>query len=287
MQVNQWNLHEYVDGECTPPSRDPFWLSANEKPLPDYEAGNDGQDEDAPPLMTNLMSEVIKPKYPQKRIVELKPLWADVRFWPPPLPCDDPCDARLSPTSHTLPTPAQQPPRSVQCGKARLCPATLCGPLPNRPPGVCTVAKLINCVRQQVDGEKLARETLGRKAHDYYWRQSTSMIYLEFKLPEGTSARELTVEMHPTHLTVRVGDQPPLIDEELYMRIYVGSNADNDSSIWEIHDKRVLIFHLVKWHRLAAGNVRDVSRTWWRKCLVREVEFENTVPASSYYEQKD
>ena len=43
VQVNDWNLHKYVDGECIPPSRDPFWLNANEKELPDYEAGNDGE----------------------------------------------------------------------------------------------------------------------------------------------------------------------------------------------------------------------------------------------------
>ena len=40
VQVNDWNLHKYVDGECIPPSRDPFWLNANEKELLDYEAGN-------------------------------------------------------------------------------------------------------------------------------------------------------------------------------------------------------------------------------------------------------
>uniref|UniRef100_A0A7S4BE22 Uncharacterized protein n=1 Tax=Chrysotila carterae TaxID=13221 RepID=A0A7S4BE22_CHRCT len=41
VMVNDWNLSQYIDGECIPPSRDPFWLNANEKPLPDYEAGND------------------------------------------------------------------------------------------------------------------------------------------------------------------------------------------------------------------------------------------------------
>ena len=37
--VHDWNLYQYIDGECIPPSRDPFWLNANEKPMPDYEAG--------------------------------------------------------------------------------------------------------------------------------------------------------------------------------------------------------------------------------------------------------
>ena len=27
---------------------------------------------------------------------------------------------------------------------------------------------------------------------------------------------------------------PPILDEELYMRIYVGSNTDDDVSIWEV-----------------------------------------------------
>jgi len=42
VMVNDWNLYRHIDGECIPPSRDPFWLNANEKPLPDYEAGNEG-----------------------------------------------------------------------------------------------------------------------------------------------------------------------------------------------------------------------------------------------------
>ena len=29
--VHDWNLYQYIDGECIPPSRDPFWLNANEK----------------------------------------------------------------------------------------------------------------------------------------------------------------------------------------------------------------------------------------------------------------
>ena len=71
------------------------------------------------------------------------------------------------------------------------------------------------------------------------------------------------------------------------MRIYVGSNADDNSSVWELVDKRVLIFHLTKWHRLEAGNVRDASRTWWRRCLAKEPLFENEHPPNAYYEAKE
>jgi hypothetical protein len=214
VMVNDWNLYRHIDGECTPPSRDPFWLNANEKPLPDYEAGNEGPDEDPQPILTNIMGEEIKPKYAPPRIIELKPLWEDV------------------------------------------------------------------------DGEALRRDGLGHRAGGFYWRQTTSMVYLEVKVPEGTSARDLRVVMRPTHLTVSVGTQRPILDEELYMRIYVGSNADDNSSVWELLDKRCLVFHLVKWHRLEAGNVRDASRTWWRQCFVNEEPFEATVPPNPYYDTR-
>ena len=59
------------------------------------------------------------------------------------------------------------------------------------------------------------------------------------------------------------------------------------SSVWELADKRVVIFHLVKWHRLAAGNVRDSSRTWWRQCFVSEEPFPHENPHGEYYNQKD
>ena len=52
----------------------------------------------------------------------------------------------------------------------------------------------------------------------------------------------------------------PIFDEQLYMKIYVGGPADDEASIWELQDKRVVVFNLVKWHRLSAGNVRDTSR---------------------------
>ena len=31
VQVNDWNLHKYVEGECTPPSRDPWFLNAHDR----------------------------------------------------------------------------------------------------------------------------------------------------------------------------------------------------------------------------------------------------------------
>ena len=76
-------------------------------------------------------------------------------------------------------------------------------------------------------------------------------------------------------------------DEELFMKIYVGSPTDDDCSIWEVQDKRVVVFNLVKWHRLEAGNVRDTSRTWWRQCFVSEEPFPHENPHGEYYQQKD
>jgi len=216
VMVNDWNLSQYIDGECIPPSRDPFWLNANEKPLPDYEAGNDVENEEPEPVLTNLMGEVIAPKHAPLKPRRLKPLWSDV------------------------------------------------------------------------DGDALVRHTLGRKTDSYCWQQSTTQVHLELRVPEGTSARDCFVTMHPTRLCVRIGrDAKPILDEELFMRIYVGSNVDDDSSLWELQDKRVLVFHLTKWHRLKAGNVRDASRTWWRQCFVSETPFENSVPHNEYYNTRE
>lgn len=216
VQVNDWNLYQYIDGDCIPPSRDPFWINANEVPLPDYEAGNDVPNEVGPMEVTNILGERIEPKWKPPRVAMLGSLWADVNV------------------------------------------------------------------------AKLAEQGLGRVTDRYYWRQTTGMVFVEVKVPEGTSARELTVTIAPQRLTIRRGTAgPPLFDEELYMRIYVGSNVDVESSVWELQDKRVIIFHLVKWHRLAAGNVRDTSRTWWRQCFTHEEPFTHENPHGEYYNQKD
>jgi len=212
--VNDWNLYQYIDGECIPPSRDPFWINANEVPLPDYEAGNDVPNEVGPMEVTNILGERIEPAWKPPRVVTLPPLWADVN------------EARL------------------------------------------------------------LEEGLGRVTERHYWRQTLGMVFVEVKVPEGTSARELKVTIEPSRLAIHRGSQT-LFDEELYMKIYVGSNVDNESSVWELADKRVVIFHLVKWHRLDAGNVRDSSRTWWRQCFKSEEPFPHEHPHGEYYNQKD
>jgi hypothetical protein len=155
--VNDWNLYQYIDGECIPPSRDPFWLNSNEVPLPDYEAGNDIPNEVGPMEVTSILGERIEPKWKPPRIVELPPLWQDV------------------------------------------------------------------------DVATLAEQGLGRLNDRYYWRQTLGMVFVEVKVPEGTSGRELKVTIAPSRLTIAIGNEPPLFDEELYMRIYVGSNVDDES----------------------------------------------------------
>ena len=108
-----------------------------------------------------------------------------------------------------------------------------------------------------VDSEDLITRGLGRLAETYYWRQTVGMVYIEVKVPEGTSARDLRVTIEPQRIAIAIGSQEPFFNEETYMKIYVGGPADNEASIWELQDKRVVVFNLVKWHRLAAGNVRD------------------------------
>ena len=76
--VHDWNLYRYIDGDCIPPSRDPFWLNANEVPLPDYEAGNDVPNEVGPMEVTSILGERIEPKWKPPRVVQLEPLWHDV-----------------------------------------------------------------------------------------------------------------------------------------------------------------------------------------------------------------
>ena len=198
--VNDWNLYKHIDGDCIPPSRDPFWINANEVPLPDYEAGNDVPNEVGPMEVTTILGERIEPKWKPPRVVQLGPLWADV----------DGADL-------------------VARGLGRVCREVL----------------LAADDRDGVRGGQGAR---------------------------GHVARDLQVTIEPSRLAITIGARRPFFDEELAMKIYVGSNADAETSIWEVQDKRVVVFHLVKWHRLHAGNVRDSSRTWWRQCFVREEE---------------
>jgi hypothetical protein len=154
VMVNDWNLYKHIDGECIPPSRDPFWINANEVPLPNYEAGNDVPNEVGPMEVTTILGERIEPKWKPPRVVELRPLWHDV------------------------------------------------------------------------DGADLVARGLGRLTENYFWRQTVDMVFLEVKVPEGTSARDLRVTMEPERLSITIGAGPPLFDEQLYMKIYVRGRPD-------------------------------------------------------------
>ena len=68
------------------------------------------------------------------------------------------------------------------------------------------------------------------------------------------------------------------------MKIYVGSKVDNESSVWELQDKRVVIFHLVKWYRLGAGNGATRAHGGGGASLRGALPHEH--PHGDYYQQK-
>ena len=198
VQVNDWNLHKYIDGECIPPSRDPFWLNANEVPLPDYETGNDVPNEVGPMEITGILGERIEPKCKPARAPQLRPLWQDV----------DGADLVERGALVFFASGAARPPSLPRAARRD----------PPPPLSLCA--------------------GLGRVTETYYWRQTISSVVLEVKVPVGTSARDLTVVIEPKRLSIAIGHEAPLFDEQLHMRIYVGSAADNEASIWELQDKQ-------------------------------------------------
>ena len=88
-------------------------------------------------------------------------------------------------------------------------------------------------------GELEAAE-LGRSGRAVH----VAAVVQNVRLGAGAAGDVLRVTMEPSRLAVQVGTGPPILDEALYMRIYVGSNADDDVSIWEVQDRRVVVFHL-------------------------------------------
>ena len=146
-QVNDWNLYRYIDGDCIPPSRDPFWLNSNEVPLPDYEAGNDVPNEVGPMEVTTILGERIEPKWKPARAVQLQPLWQDV----------DSADLIARGTR-------------IEASPPSLCPrlrARARGPIST------TASRGRACVLP------VASTGLGRLTDSYYWRQTIGMVYLE------------------------------------------------------------------------------------------------------------
>ena len=89
----------------------------------------------------------------------------------------------------------------------------------------------------------------------------------------------------PRQKAQKRGDSSRLIRSRLNRRFVILRESS-------LLDRRVVVFHLTKWHRLAAGNVRDASRTWWPRAFVSEPAFQDLEggdmvhPPHEYYNLK-
>ena len=160
--VQDWNLYQYIDGECIPPSRDPFWINSNEVRLlraATFEAGvptmgpcGRQRAERAPRVFRCAPTPVITS----------------------PTPPRPPFAASLAPA---LVTASQVPLPDYEAGNDvpnEVGPMEVTNILGERiepkwkPPRVTELEPLWH----DVDGATLVEQGLGRVTEGYYWRQT-------------------------------------------------------------------------------------------------------------------
>ena len=59
------------------------------------------------------------------------------------------------------------------------------------------------------------KEGHGMKYPRYSWRQTTAEVQVRILVPLGTRANQLHVRLLPTHITVQVHGNKPIVDHEL------------------------------------------------------------------------
>jgi len=105
----------------------------------------------------------------------------------------------------------------------------------------------------------------GRTEH-YVWTQTLSEVNVKFDLPEGTRAKNLTVDIGVTKLKVGLKGQSPIVDGKLSKRVKL------DDCFWTVEDGK-LVLDLQK----------ENGMEWW-KCVVEgdpEIDTQKVQPENS------
>lgn len=98
------------------------------------------------------------------------------------------------------------------------------------------------------------------------WTQTLSELSVLVKLPPGTKAKMLDVDIRNGHLRVALKGQTPLIDDELHKRVIV------DESLWTIDDGELSL------------SLQKENKVEWWKCVCKgdpEINTQKVQPENS------
>ena len=73
----------------------------------------------------------------------------------------------------------------------------------------------------------------GDSCEKYDWSQSINEVTMQIPIPEGTTSKQMQIDIKAKHLFVKIkGQDQPIIDGELQEKVKI------DDSFWSIEDKK-------------------------------------------------
>jgi hypothetical protein len=75
----------------------------------------------------------------------------------------------------------------------------------------------------------------GDSCEKYDWSQSITEVTMQIPIPDGTTSKQMEIEIKAKHLFVKIkGQDQPLLDGELQEKVKI------DDSFWSIEDKKYI-----------------------------------------------
>jgi len=105
-------------------------------------------------------------------------------------------------------------------------------------------------------GKLLPNTGGGSETEKYTWTQSLQELTAQIYLPQGTRARDLNVTVKPTHVTIGLKGQTPIIDDDLEKPV------KTSDLFWNVEDNKLLVLTLTKVNQME----------WWGRFVKSEEE---------------
>lgn len=121
--------------------------------------------------------------------------------------------------------------------------------------------------QKQYDQAERAREVAEQAALPYTWKQQLDAVQISLPVPQGTKARDLTVELKKRRIKVALKGQDAILEGQL------AKDIKEEDSTWTIEDANLVEIHLEKSNK----------NEWWPHVVTHHPKIDTTkiVPENS------
>ena len=110
--------------------------------------------------------------------------------------------------------------------------------------------------KDEDEGKLVPNSGNGSSTEHYRWTQTLGDVEVRIPIPVGTKAKQLNVEIKPSHLKIGLKGKSPIVDADLHQKVKL---AD---CYWNLEDEKEIVLFLSKANQME----------WWSRLVVGEAE---------------